>query len=172
MRPLASTNKACTTRRDRAPSFREVTEHWWSLTAPRLAGATRRGYRWRLDGHVLPYFAELHLDEIHAETVRGYIAAKLAEQIKGSQSGTSHESACLLLAVLNEHDGGAVETLNKVARLAVSIAEYVGLSDYEVERIELAGRLHDVGKLAMPSKSAREQTPRLSVRLLGSRGRL
>jgi two-component system, cell cycle response regulator len=70
--------------------------------------------------------------------------------IKGSQSGASHESARLLLTVMDEHESGAVDTLNKVARLALSIAEYIGLSDYEVEQIELAGRLHDVGKLAIP----------------------
>jgi HD-GYP domain-containing protein (c-di-GMP phosphodiesterase class II) len=84
---------------------------------------------------------------------------KVYGKIKDSQSRESRESARLLLVVLGEHDNRALENLNKVARLAFSIAEYVGLSDYEVERIELAGRLHDVGKVAIPDSILRKPGP-------------
>jgi len=81
---------------------------------------------------------------------------KVYGKIKDSQSGASRESARLLLTVMEERNSGAVETFNKVARLALSVAEYVGLADYEIERIELAGRLHDVGKLAIPDAILRK----------------
>jgi two-component system, cell cycle response regulator len=43
-----------------------------------------------------------------------------------------------------------LEDLNRVAHLATATAESLGLSEYEVERVELAGRLHNVGNLAIP----------------------
>ncbi len=60
------------------------------------------------------------------------------------------EALYLLLKVLNERTPGVLDDLNRVARLAVATAEGLGLSDDEVERIELAARLHDVGMLAVP----------------------
>jgi two-component system, cell cycle response regulator len=62
----------------------------------------------------------------------------------------SRESLGLLLKVLAEHTPGILEDLNRVAHLATATAEGLGLSELEVERIELAARLHDVGKLAIP----------------------
>jgi two-component system, cell cycle response regulator len=62
----------------------------------------------------------------------------------------NRESLYLLLKVLNEHSPGVLEDLNRVARFATATAESLGLSEYEVERVELAGRLHNVGNLAIP----------------------
>lgn len=62
----------------------------------------------------------------------------------------SREALYVLLKVLSEHTPGVIEDLNKVARLATATAEALGLADEEVERIELAGRLHNVGNLAIP----------------------
>ncbi len=67
----------------------------------------------------------------------------------GATAG-SRESLCLLQTVLNEHSPGVLEDLNRVAHLAIATAEGLGLSEYEVERVELAGRLHNVGNLAIP----------------------
>jgi response regulator RpfG family c-di-GMP phosphodiesterase len=62
----------------------------------------------------------------------------------------SRESLGLLLKVLNEHTPGVLEDLNRVAHFATATAQGLGLSESEVERIETAARLHDVGKLAIP----------------------
>jgi response regulator RpfG family c-di-GMP phosphodiesterase len=62
---------------------------------------------------------------------------------------TRRESLYLLLKVLNERSPGVLDDLNRVARLAVATAEAMALSEDEVERIELAARLHDVGTLAI-----------------------
>ncbi len=62
----------------------------------------------------------------------------------------SREAVYVLLKVLNEHTPGVVEDLNKVARLATATAEALGMPEEEVERVELAGRLHNVGNVAIP----------------------
>jgi two-component system cell cycle response regulator len=82
----------------------------------------------------------------------------------GSHHNTSHtvgnrESLGLLLKVLNEHTPGVLEDLNRVARFAIATAEAMGLQQSEVERIEIAARLHDVGKLAIPDAILNKAAP-------------
>jgi len=67
-----------------------------------------------------------------------------------SHSTGNRESLGLLLKVLNERTPGVLEDLNRIAHFATATAEGLGLSADEVERVELAARLHDVGTLAIP----------------------
>jgi HD-GYP domain-containing protein (c-di-GMP phosphodiesterase class II) len=60
------------------------------------------------------------------------------------------EGLALLLKVLNEHTPGVLEDLNRVGHLARATALAMGMDQAEVERTEIAGRLHDVGKVAIP----------------------
>jgi len=71
----------------------------------------------------------------------------------------SRDCVGLLQKVLDEHDPGVLEDLNRVAHLATSTARYLGLDDEDVERVELAARLHDVGKLAIPDTILGKQGP-------------
>jgi response regulator RpfG family c-di-GMP phosphodiesterase len=71
----------------------------------------------------------------------------------------SRESLGLLLKVLNEHTPGILEDLNRVAHFATATAEGLGLSMPEVERVEIAARLHDVGKLAIPDAILTKAAP-------------
>ncbi len=71
----------------------------------------------------------------------------------------SRESLGLLLKVLAEHTPGVIEELNRVAHFATATAEGLGLSGFEVERVELAARLHDVGKLAIPDAILNKAAP-------------
>ncbi|HWJ49795.1 MAG TPA: HD domain-containing phosphohydrolase, partial [Solirubrobacteraceae bacterium] len=66
------------------------------------------------------------------------------------QSHVSRETVGLLLKILNERDPGVLEDLNRMGHLAMDTAKALRLPDHEVERIELAARLHDVGKLTIP----------------------
>jgi two-component system, cell cycle response regulator len=67
-----------------------------------------------------------------------------------NRSASNRESLGVLLKVLNERNPGVLEDLNRVAHFATATAEGMGLSTHEVERVEIAARLHDVGKLAVP----------------------
>jgi response regulator RpfG family c-di-GMP phosphodiesterase len=62
----------------------------------------------------------------------------------------NREGLYLLLRVIDERTPGALEDLNRVAHFATATAEIMGLSGYEVQRVEIAARVHDVGKLAIP----------------------
>jgi putative nucleotidyltransferase with HDIG domain len=56
----------------------------------------------------------------------------------------------VLTAVVDAKDPTTLEHSRKVSRYARILAEEAGLPSSEVERIELAGLLHDVGKLSIP----------------------
>jgi HD-GYP domain-containing protein (c-di-GMP phosphodiesterase class II) len=62
----------------------------------------------------------------------------------------TRECLGLLLKVLNERDPGVLEDLNRMGHLASDTGRALGLDEREIERVELAARLHDVGKLAIP----------------------
>jgi two-component system cell cycle response regulator len=63
---------------------------------------------------------------------------------------SSRDGLYLLLKILSERNPGVLDDLNRVARLAVATAEGLGLDDDDVQRVELAARLHDVGMIAIP----------------------
>ncbi|HXN38699.1 MAG TPA: hypothetical protein VN892_11725 [Solirubrobacteraceae bacterium] len=60
------------------PTFHQYAEDWWVRNERRLAAKTHEDYRWRLERHLLPFFAEMRLDAITYDAVERYIAAKLA----------------------------------------------------------------------------------------------
>ena len=86
------------------PTFHKFSEEWWVRNEKRFAAKTRTDYRWRLESHLLPYFADLHLDAITFDTVERYIAAKLAED-KPLSPRSINMTVILLCAILE----GAVE---------------------------------------------------------------
>src|SRR5271154_1855103 len=61
------------------PTFHQYAEQWWLLSEGQLSQNTQEDYRWRLEKHLLAYFAEMPLDRIKAVTIERYIAVKLAE---------------------------------------------------------------------------------------------
>jgi two-component system, cell cycle response regulator len=75
---------------------------------------------------------------------------RLTAHRDASHVAGGRESLGLLLKVLSEHSPGVLEDLNRVAHFATATAAGLGLSESEVELIEIAARLHDVGKLAIP----------------------
>jgi diguanylate cyclase (GGDEF)-like protein/putative nucleotidyltransferase with HDIG domain len=65
--------------------------------------------------------------------------------------GNEHLSAVLVLAeTLDLRDSGTASHSQTVGRLAALIAKSLGLDDQRVERIRLAGVLHDIGKIGIP----------------------
>jgi HD-GYP domain-containing protein (c-di-GMP phosphodiesterase class II) len=57
----------------------------------------------------------------------------------------------MVLKILEEYDFNTLEHSKRVAFIAKELAIYVGLSHEEVSSIELAAKLHDIGKLDVPS---------------------
>src|ERR1700751_3708276 len=62
----------------------------------------------------------------------------------------TRECLGLLLKVLNEHDPGVLEDLNRMGHLAADTARTLGLDPRDAGRGDLAALLPDVGKLAIP----------------------
>jgi two-component system cell cycle response regulator len=66
-------------------------------------------------------------------------------------AGNEHLSAVLVLAeTLDLRDSGTSSHSQTVGRLAALIAAALGFDDARVERIRLAGILHDIGKIGIP----------------------
>ena len=61
------------------PTFHQYAEDWWLRNEKQLAPSTQLDYRWRLETHLLPFFARHRLDEITFDQVERYIARKLDE---------------------------------------------------------------------------------------------
>src|SRR3954453_2998661 len=66
-------------------------------------------------------------------------------------AGNEHLSAVLVLAeTLDLRDRGTASHSPAVGRLSALIAKALGFDDARVERIRLAGALHDIGKIGIP----------------------
>lgn len=85
--------------RTKVPTLHEFAEQWWVRKQGQLAPSTRADYRWRLERHLLPYFAPMGLDEITYDDVERYIAAKLAEN-EPLSSRSINMTVTLLCAIL------------------------------------------------------------------------
>jgi diguanylate cyclase (GGDEF)-like protein len=72
----------------------------------------------------------------------------------------SHLSKLLSLAeALDIRDGGTPRHSRIVGRYCALIAAQLGMDDEQVDRIEMAGRLHDIGKIGVPSAVLRKPGP-------------
>jgi diguanylate cyclase (GGDEF)-like protein len=81
-------------------------------------------------------------------------ALKLADERmyanKASRSSASRQASDVLLQVLAEQNVLLDDHVERVAESSGELAEALGESGYEVLRIRLAARLHDIGKTAIP----------------------
>lgn len=90
--------------REAVATFHVLAEQWWLRNEGELRPSTRVDYRWRLEKHLLPFFADYRLDRITFDVVERYITAKLAEDMP--LSPRSINMTLTLLAAILE---GAVE---------------------------------------------------------------
>jgi diguanylate cyclase (GGDEF)-like protein len=80
------------------------------------------------------------------------IAAIFAPDAGGRGLDASHLNELLALAdQLDVRDAGTSNHSRTVGRLCAMIAEQLGLPPERVERLEIAGRLHDIGKIGVPN---------------------
>lgn len=98
-----------------APTFHEFASEWLEGREPELRPKTVASYHWLLSGHLLPHFAQLHLDEIGPEDVDRYKTAKLREGVLGPNQ--INKSIGLLAMILDAAgDYGHVDPARNPAR--------------------------------------------------------
>ncbi|MEA2404521.1 MAG: hypothetical protein QOE08_1168 [Thermoleophilaceae bacterium] len=86
---------------------------------------------------------------IYSAEIAGLVLA--AESRRWEERGGGNLAAVLALTeVLDIRDAGTAVHSQTVGRYAEAIARELGLSPELVERVRLAGTLHDVGKIAVP----------------------
>ena len=86
----------------------------------------------------------------------------LAGSSRGSSNGEAHVELGALLNLaeaLDVRDSGSSSHCRRVGRFAELTARELGLPPEAVERIRLAGILHDVGRVALPDGLAAKQGP-------------
>lgn len=78
---------------------------------------------------------------------------------KSSRSSASRQVADALLRVISERDESLDTHGTHVAHLSGAVAEKLGQTEHEVNRIKLAATLHDVGKTAIPDSVLNKRGP-------------
>jgi putative nucleotidyltransferase with HDIG domain len=82
---------------------------------------------------------------------REIAANLLGEQTREAVANEGHLAAVLVLAeTLDMRDAGTARHSQLVGRYARSIATEMGMEPAQVERLHLAGVLHDIGKIGIP----------------------
>lgn len=80
------------------------------------------------------------------------------ETIQRLQSQTQQAMIAMADAI-DARDAYTAEHSHRVAALAKRIAEVHGLKDHEIERVELAARVHDIGKIGIGNDSLHKGGP-------------
>ena len=70
---------------------------------------------------------------------------------KTSRSSPSQQVSDALLQVITEQNVCLDEHVERVSELSGAVAEALGEPEHEIWRVRLAGRLHDIGKTAIPA---------------------
>jgi diguanylate cyclase (GGDEF)-like protein/putative nucleotidyltransferase with HDIG domain len=85
----------------------------------------------------------------------------LARTVRSSDGDAHVELAALLklAEALDVRDSGSASHCHRVGRFAELTARELGLSPEAVERVRLAGILHDVGRVALPDQVLAKQGP-------------
>ncbi|HEV2874805.1 MAG TPA: diguanylate cyclase [Thermoleophilaceae bacterium] len=88
------------------------------------------------------------------------VAGILAGPPRGQEEGQVELAALLSLAeALDMRDSGSASHCHRVGRLAELTARELGMSPDAVERVRLAGILHDIGRVGIPDTLVRKSGP-------------
>jgi diguanylate cyclase (GGDEF)-like protein len=83
-------------------------------------------------------------------------ALRLADQRlyadkRSARTSDGEQARDLLIGVLAEHSQSATAHMSSVGKLAMAVAQRLGLSEDDVTRTRLTAELHDIGKTAIPN---------------------
>jgi integrase len=128
------------------PTFHAYSEQWWTLHGcDRLAENTQTDYRWRLECHLLPFFAEMPLDRITIDEVDRYKAEKLNDGVLDESS--INKTLTTLGAVLQMAVSRKLTSENPVKETNVKLREktkqrtYLEYAEQIEAMVEAAGQL-------------------------------
>jgi diguanylate cyclase (GGDEF)-like protein len=124
------------------------TESVEKLLDDTLAALSDNGERWKIG---CSYGAVWIPSEALTESAGLKLADERMYANKVGRLSASRQITDALLQVLTEQHTVVGDHPDSVAELAGAIATDLGEPAYEVARIELAGRLHDIGKSAIPA---------------------
>jgi putative two-component system response regulator len=102
---------------------------------------------------VKPFFLEDFTIRV-GKIINDFVAKKELEKsvrmLNNNIHNLQYESLLHLCAVVEAKDGLTGEHIERVGRFSFRVAQVIGLKDGMCERIRLASKLHDLGKVAIP----------------------
>jgi diguanylate cyclase (GGDEF)-like protein/putative nucleotidyltransferase with HDIG domain/PAS domain S-box-containing protein len=133
-----------------APALRSVLDHGQPLLNQEVAG----------DVAADPGHRHFWLTNLYPIRVHGYVtgicvvANDITERKEWEQSQATITSAVVgaLAAAVEMRDPYTAGHQERVAEIAVAMATDLGLDTADVDAVDLAARIHDVGKLAIPAE--------------------
>jgi diguanylate cyclase (GGDEF)-like protein len=128
-----------------------------TIVARAAAALTDHGDGFTVDAS---YGAVVVPDEVDAPKDALRLAdQRMYAQKQGGRQSVGQQSAAVLLQALTEREPSLGPHVDGVANLARAVALQLGLSPAQVETVEKAARLHDVGKVAIPEAILRKPAP-------------
>jgi len=99
------------------------------------------------------------------EAVLGHLIGGVQQASVQERPGQGAYEDCLprpvasLAAALERRDPSTAAHQRRTARLASAIADEIGLSPRQVDAIRMAGLIHDIGKICLPTELLRKSAP-------------
>lgn len=93
------------------------------------------------------------------EKFMNVLARLIADQLEREELKIRATAVVALLTALGARDGYTGEHSEAVVKLSTAVARRMGLSEEEVEKVEQAALLHDIGKLGVPDEILRKREP-------------
>jgi diguanylate cyclase (GGDEF)-like protein/putative nucleotidyltransferase with HDIG domain len=87
------------------------------------------------------------------------VAQQLQQLATGLDRGARLQAASALASVVDARDAYVGSHSERVGTLAAALAERMGMPQEQVELVRLAGRLHDLGKVAIPEEILGKRGP-------------
>ena len=132
------------------PAYRSVLETGDPVVDMPLTGPTAED-----PGHIHHWLESIHAVQINGETIGlGIVLADVTERIQHLNTLVALTEAAVgtMAAAAEARDPYSAGHQQRVAELAVAIAIDLGLSQLDVDGLRLAAKVHDIGKLAIPSQ--------------------
>jgi two-component system, cell cycle response regulator len=106
------------------------------------------------------YGAVLVPDEAHDDTTALVLAdTRMYRQKNSGRLPAAHQSAGVLLAVLEERAPGLASHVRTVSDLACATAVELGMTGDDLDALRHAAELHDIGKMAVPESVLEKPGP-------------